>query len=105
MAKWVEFQLLIPKSSKMITKRWEVQTKVYGPFTLGYVQWFSRWRKYAFFPLGNTVFEEQCLKDIAQFCEEQTKEHRQKTQKYKNKNDNVHEYGLTGQITYQVNSK
>jgi hypothetical protein len=44
--------------------------------SLGEVRWFGRWRKYAFFPIGTAVFEADCLRDIAQFCEARTKEHR-----------------------------
>lgn len=39
---------------------------------IGQVRWFGRWRKYAFFPGDATVFEEDCLRDIAQFIEEAT---------------------------------
>lgn len=47
-----------------------------GGQELGYVRWFSRWRCYSFFPTGNTVYEHQCLRDIAKFCEDRTNEHR-----------------------------
>jgi hypothetical protein len=43
---------------------------------LGWVAWFSRWRKYAFYPKPETVYEEDCLRDIAEFCEAKTKEHK-----------------------------
>lgn len=43
---------------------------------LGMVKWFGRWRCYAFFPLGDTVFERVCLRDIAAFCEQETVAHR-----------------------------
>lgn len=43
---------------------------------IGSVQWYGRWRKYAFFPNFLTVFEEVCLREIASFCEEATRAHK-----------------------------
>jgi len=37
---------------------------------LGQVKWFPQWRKYSFFPVQCTVYEKQCLRDIANFCEQ-----------------------------------
>ena len=42
---------------------------------LGRVRWFGRWRKYAFEPWAGTIFEYVCLREIATFCEEMTKDH------------------------------
>lgn len=47
-----------------------------GNADLGTVKWFGRWRRYAFFPAPATVFEKDCLRDLADFCDEITKEHR-----------------------------
>jgi hypothetical protein len=64
------------------TSAWRVQSSYKGheDMQLGTVAWFGRWRKYGFFPPQNrsTVFEEVCLREIAEFCETQTKEHRAK---------------------------
>lgn len=43
---------------------------------LGQVRWFSRWRKYGFFPVEGKVFEETCLREIAFFCETATLFHK-----------------------------
>jgi len=43
---------------------------------LGKVKWFGAWRRYCFFPAEQTVFEQDCLRDIANFCEQQTKKRR-----------------------------
>lgn len=43
-----------------------------GDVILGTVKWFSRWRRYAFFPSAETVFEPTCLHDIANFCVDQS---------------------------------
>jgi hypothetical protein len=45
---------------------------------LGAVRWFGRWRKYCFFPRPDTVYEETCLGEIAEFCVRETKNHRLK---------------------------
>jgi hypothetical protein len=59
------------------TRTWFVLTKE-GEQGLGRIQWFSRWRKYCFFPLGDTAFEQDCLQEIASFCEQRTREHKQR---------------------------
>ena len=52
---------------------------------LGLVKWHSRWRKYCFFPMSDTVFEQVCLRDIADFIEQETKDHRRKLNETKTK--------------------
>ncbi len=59
---------------KYKTKAWVVRTK-YGD-TLGTIAWYSPWRKYAFRPAASCLFEPVCLRDIAQFTEERTHEHK-----------------------------
>ena len=63
--------------SKPRTKTWWVVTQG-EDIHLAWIGWFARWRKYAFWPKQNTVFEEVCLRDIAVFCETQTAKHKQK---------------------------
>lgn len=62
-------------------------TKLYsvmqGGERLGEVRWFGRWRKYAFFPLPGTLYEENCMRDIADFCVHATKLHRQQRKEAK----------------------
>lgn len=75
---WVTFEnCRMSKSGK--TKIWDVcgvgVRKKGGGGILGHVHWFGRWRKYAFSPVPNTVFEKDCLRLIADFCERQTKTH------------------------------
>lgn len=48
------------------TKVFELLSKD-GNFLLGEIRWYASWRKYAFFPAANTVFENDCLKDIREF--------------------------------------
>jgi hypothetical protein len=59
------------------TKIWVVQNRE-DHSVLGRVSWFGRWRKYIFHPPehADLVFEEVCLREIAQFIEEETKAQR-----------------------------
>jgi len=65
MSKWIDFRLYEDTGK---TKKYNVITKG-EEFKLGEVKWFSRWRKYSFFPEPNTVFEKDCMLDIADFME------------------------------------
>lgn len=65
--KWIEF-ILYDNTGK--TNKYAVRTKDDSRFKLGEIRWFGRWRKYAFFPESQTVFESQCLGDIAEFIDE-----------------------------------
>ena len=63
-----------PRPPKPKTKVWAVVSK-HDDFLLGYILWFAKWRKYSFTPEPNTVFEQDCLRDIADFCQKQTSLH------------------------------
>jgi hypothetical protein len=71
--KWIKFDK-IPWEVGVdrVTDRWQVLT-IDGRELLGMVEWYSRWRCYCFAPDPGTIFERWCLRDIADFCEEQTK--------------------------------
>lgn len=56
------------------TKRWVVESAEGQP--IAYVEWGGHWRKYIFFPLSCTIFEEVCLREIADFIQGETKAHR-----------------------------
>lgn len=58
--KWIVFT---PEETKGSTKKYIVTNKEYGT-VLGVIKWYPAWRKYAFFPASNCVFEADCLKDI-----------------------------------------
>ena len=75
MAKWIKFNDLgLSKSEK--TQIWEVVTLEGG--VIGHIKWYGQWRKYGFFPGAATVFENDCLKDIAEFLQKVTNEKKQK---------------------------
>jgi hypothetical protein len=63
------------------TQTWVVCERNEDETPLAEIKWFPRWRKYCFFPIGDTVFEEKCLGDIAEFITTRTKEHRKSFQK------------------------
>ena len=79
--KWITFEHRRPSKSGK-TLLWDVCGVAIkndlADGILGTVQWFPRWRTYAFFPASNTTFEKACLRLLADFCEDQTKLHRKK---------------------------
>lgn len=50
-------------------------TSLYGD-PLGQIKWWSPWRRYCFFPNPDTVFEQVCMREIADFVENKTREHK-----------------------------
>jgi hypothetical protein len=64
-AKWIVFSEAPPKPK---TRVFEVYTKDLQGH-LGIISWYAPWRRYAFDPSANTVYESQCLRDIAAFCD------------------------------------
>lgn len=65
---WIKFKLLVKKTK---TNVWAVVTTYDKPITLGVIKWHCLWRKYAFFPEDDTLYEQQCLKDIINFMDKQ----------------------------------
>lgn len=75
MSRWIRFEEG-PRSPSGKTRSWSVVAK-HGGVELGAVYWYAPWRKYAFAPSPyETVFEQDCLRDIATFIESRTREHR-----------------------------
>ncbi len=60
--------VLYGKSPTRKTKVWEVQ-EPRGEWEIGYIKWYGAWRCYAFYPLQDTIYEKECLRFIADFCE------------------------------------
>ena len=71
----VYFRNVGKATEKAKTDSWFIYAKD-GSAGLGAIRWFGRWRKYCFFPMAETVFEENCLRDIAEFIVKITKEHK-----------------------------
>jgi hypothetical protein len=40
---------------------------------LGIIKWYAPWRRYTFFPKENTLFDNNCLKEIINFIDNQMK--------------------------------
>jgi len=49
---------------------WNVYNQHSG-VVLGQVRWFGRWRRYAFFPNPDTVWDERCLLAVTKFLQAQ----------------------------------
>ena len=80
MPRWIKFEHVPHHNPKAKTRIWRVRNKG-DTSILGEVKWYGPWRKYAFIVncVGTTnVFEEDCLRDIANFVEEATLDHKQK---------------------------
>lgn len=54
-----------------VTKRFHISA-LQGGMSLGIVKWHPGWRRFAFFPNPNTLYESECLRDLAEFCETET---------------------------------
>jgi hypothetical protein len=75
MAKWIEFRERNAGPGRK-TKVWEVVAKD-GGVSLGAIGWYSAWRTYALYPEHGTIFEPTCLRDIADFIQEQNRAHKE----------------------------
>lgn len=60
-----------------LTRVWAVQAINSLGFPLGKVKWWSAWRRYCFFPCKDTVYDANCLWDIADFCARMTTEQKE----------------------------
>jgi len=75
LTKWIVVKELC-KSESGKTTIWDVSSSR-GVF-LGQIRWWANWRKYAFCPRDGTVYEEDCMRDIANWCEQATRRHKLK---------------------------
>ena len=66
MSEYLEFVEL--ENDGRITKRFDVRSKR-RDFSLGEISWHGTWRQYAFFPWMQTLFNRDCLRDIAAFLD------------------------------------
>jgi len=68
----IRFDELTPNPA---TKRWAVMPRD-GSAQIGGISWYGPWRKYCFIPMPNCTFEQVCLREIADFIDTQTRQHR-----------------------------
>lgn len=73
--KWIRFEEGPPSASGK-TRTWSVVQREWGSGAIGEVAWYAPWRKYVFEPRSSIVFEQICLRDIADFIEARTREQR-----------------------------
>lgn len=64
-------------ANKAATTRRFAVTSQYNGSLLGYVKFFAQWRQYTFFPL-NCILNKDCMREVADYCVEQTAAHREK---------------------------
>jgi len=57
------------------TRLWHVSSK---SGVLGTIHWLGTWRRYVFAPGTRADFDAGCLREIADFCEQRTAEHKAK---------------------------
>lgn len=74
--KWI---VIVETQKKEKTSVFLVKNKKYN-IPLGTISWNNGYRKYAFNPLELTYYEEDCLRNIAEFLEGLKKEREKKGQ-------------------------
>ncbi len=57
------------------TRVYDIISRLKGT-KLGEVRWYALWRQYVFYP-HNALFDKNCLRDIADYCELKTKQYRE----------------------------
>jgi hypothetical protein len=55
------------------TKIWSVYC---ANLYLGEIKWYAPWRQYCFAPIPYSLFDHSCLMELAEFCNDNTKNHR-----------------------------
>lgn len=68
-----------PRDDKKITRRWEVYNRQRNIY-LGDIAWWPSWRRYTFQPAPQTLFDANCLGEIAMFIDERMEERKRERQ-------------------------
>jgi len=55
-----------------VTRVWSVLSVQDTNEPLGEIRWHAPWRRYCFFPEGLTLYDHECLREIADFVGEKT---------------------------------
>lgn len=56
------------------TKRWEVKNSM--ALIIGWIQWWSPWRKYVYQPIPKLVLDEKCMRQVSDFIQTETHKHK-----------------------------
>lgn len=67
-SKYLAFIDMTLQHSQRKTKTFYVVSRVGGD-RLGEIKWHGPWRRYVFQPLGPSIYDANCLKDIAKFID------------------------------------
>jgi hypothetical protein len=59
-----------PRKPGQLTSVWAVASK--AGVSLGFVSYYSPWRRYVFRPNAGALFDASCLREAADFCESET---------------------------------
>jgi hypothetical protein len=62
------------KSNSGLTDIWDVKNT--GQAVIGAVSWYAPWRRYGYTSLPHVVLDATCMREIADFCETQTRAHK-----------------------------
>jgi len=78
MNKYINFIEMNVIDSKRKTKQFYVKTIKEPSIVLGYILFFPQWRKYTYHTDKqiNTILDANCLREIADFCEKETRDWR-----------------------------
>lgn len=62
-SKYLEFNVIEKKPKTSVIAVYSKRSDI----ILGTIEWFGRWRQYAFFPQTGTAFNSECLDDIGTY--------------------------------------
>lgn len=71
---WIRFHLNERPANRK-TDTWEIWSLDEASH-IGQIRWYAPWRKYCFFPASQSVWEQDCLRFVAEFVEAETVKHR-----------------------------
>jgi len=72
--KYMDFYLVEKKPK---TNVYQIENKKSGD-VIGIIEWYSVWRQYVIQPEFGCIFNDTCLKEIAEFLSELNKNHKEK---------------------------
>lgn len=78
-SRWLDFRLQ-PGVPGRSTSKFNVHNVITGT-VLGYIAWYPSFRKYAFYPVPETVYDAECLEDIAAKLRELMESHKRTLRK------------------------
>lgn len=54
----------------------KIVTVFNGTLSIGFIRWFSKWRRYCFFPKDELVFDSNCLTEITEQLKAMNEDHK-----------------------------